>query len=428
MKKITLLILALILCTNFVFSQNGWVQMGYTGPNYITSFYFIDLNNGWFTKSGTDGFTSKGDIGKTIDGGLNWSVSMIGNVAFQDVHYINTNTGWVIGNFGNDVGQSSRKIYKTTNAGNNYIVQHTDTLPSGVFNKIFSANENYIWSISNSQVIKSSNSGLNWSQQSLSGPLTDIFFINENTGWILATLNRIFKTSNKGDNWTQLPLPSGNSQECMHFINDATGWVCNENLYKTINGGLNWNLVSAIGITARSVFFISENQGWICGNNGTIKNTSNGGSNWITQISGGSYATFQLNTIQFINPSTGWCMGSALLMYPNYLGLILKTTNGGITGFNNISSEIPKSFSLCQNYPNPFNPTTNIKFDIPKQSFVKLVIYDMLGREVATLVNEQLKAGTYQADWNAPAFPSGVYFYKLQTESYTETKKMVLIK
>ena len=99
-----------------------------------------------------------------------------------------------------------------------------------------------------------------------------------------------------------------------------------------------------------------------------------------------------------------------------------------LLGLTPISTEIPTAFSLSQNYPNPFNPVTNIKFDIPKSSFVKLVVYDLLGREVAALVNEQLKAGTYEADWNAADFPSGVYFYKMIADGYIETKRMVLIK
>ncbi len=97
-------------------------------------------------------------------------------------------------------------------------------------------------------------------------------------------------------------------------------------------------------------------------------------------------------------------------------------------GIQQINNEIQDNFSLLQNYPNPFNPTTNIHFAIPRSSFVKLIVYDMLGREVETLVNENLSAGTYNADWNAANYSSGVYFYKLETENFTETKKMLLIK
>jgi hypothetical protein len=97
------------------------------------------------------------------------------------------------------------------------------------------------------------------------------------------------------------------------------------------------------------------------------------------------------------------------------------------TGIQN-SNEIPKVFSLSQNYPNPFNPTTSIKFDIPKQGIVKLSVYDVLGNEVATLENGSMQAGTYIVDFNTTNLSSGVYFYKLTSGNFTDTKKMLLIK
>jgi len=97
-------------------------------------------------------------------------------------------------------------------------------------------------------------------------------------------------------------------------------------------------------------------------------------------------------------------------------------------GVNLISNVIPDKYLLYQNYPNPFNPVTNIKYQIANNSFVSLKIYDILGKEVATLVNEKLKAGIYEAKFDAGNIPSGIYFYKLVSDSYSETKRMVLIK
>jgi hypothetical protein len=110
-----------------------------------------------------------------------------------------------------------------------------------------------------------------------------------------------------------------------------------------------------------------------------------------------------------------------------------------IIGVQNISTEVPSAYSLKQNYPNPFNPTTKIKFDIAKfpsfggvpagrGGFVTLKIFDALGREVETLVNESLQPGTYETTFDGSKLNSGVYFYKLMTDGFTETKKMLLIK
>jgi hypothetical protein len=111
------------------------------------------------------------------------------------------------------------------------------------------------------------------------------------------------------------------------------------------------------------------------------------------------------------------------------------------TGIKPISKEIPNSYKLFQNYPNPFNPSTNIKFDIAPlfnqgrvapasagDGVVTLKIYDILGREVTTLVNQQLQPGTYNIEWNASDYPSGIYFYKLETGNFVDAKKMVLVK
>jgi hypothetical protein len=94
----------------------------------------------------------------------------------------------------------------------------------------------------------------------------------------------------------------------------------------------------------------------------------------------------------------------------------------------NVNVRIPKEFSLKQNYPNPFNPSTTIEYTIPDNSFVTLKVYDMLGKEVASIVNKYQEQGSYIAVWNASDFSSGTYIYKLSAGNYTESKKMVLSK
>ena len=98
------------------------------------------------------------------------------------------------------------------------------------------------------------------------------------------------------------------------------------------------------------------------------------------------------------------------------------------TGINLISGEVPSDYNLSQNYPNPFNPTTNIKFSIPTQGLVTLKVFNSLGKEVATLVNEVTNTGTYVVDFDAGSLASGVYFYRLQSGDFSETKRMMLIK
>ncbi|GEM_PF-2155524 len=139
--------------------------------------------------------------------------------------------------------------------------------------------------------------------------------------------------------------------------------------------------------------------------------------------------------------------GGSIIKYPvviNNMNITLNSVNPGmyswgsisklcLTGSTNNSGSLPEKFSLHQNYPNPFNPVTKIKFDIPASVettrwVVSLIIYNIQGTEVAVLVNEQLKPGSYSVDWDGTAFASGVYFYSLVTDGFVETKRMVLVK
>jgi hypothetical protein len=203
---------------------------------------------------------------------------------------------------------------------------------------------------------------------------------------------------------------------------------------QTSNSGTNWVSLGSIG---------TGNFGGITGTGIPLENSfpfvylwyvrsspsiyfSIAGTGWVSEYtaSAGTY-----RHITPVNISTGfWAV----------------RTNGGIsyhvpiTGVPIISSEIPDKFSLYQNYPNPFNPVTKIKFEVPQSlppftkggqgEFITLKVYDILGREVAVLVNEQLKPGTYEIEWDGMKYPSGVYFYMLTTNEFTETKKMMLLK
>jgi hypothetical protein len=102
--------------------------------------------------------------------------------------------------------------------------------------------------------------------------------------------------------------------------------------------------------------------------------------------------------------------------------------SGVINAINQNGGTIPEKFTLHQNYPNPFNPVTNIRFGIPQAGFIKMTVYDILGREITSLVNKQMHAGSYSIDWNAASYRSGIYFYQIKAGDFSETKKMILVK
>lgn len=122
-----------------------------------------------------------------------------------------------------------------------------------------------------------------------------------------------------------------------------------------------------------------------------------------------------------------------LLLQAQYLGgngrgdVSVGLTNISIS-VKEIKAVIPTKYNINQNYPNPFNPTTNIIFAIPNLSDVKIAVYDISGKEIEVLVNEQIQAGTYQTDWNASNYASGVYFARIQAEEFQKTIKMTVLK
>jgi photosystem II stability/assembly factor-like uncharacterized protein len=158
---------------------------------------------------------------------------------------------------------------------------------------------------------------------------------------------------------------------------------------------------------------------YVCGSSGMIYKTSNGGDTWNSFT---GLTSRSLKAISFFDVNHGFAVGDS--------GTILHTDNGGGVAVD-VGKEpgpAPKEFLLDQNYPNPFNATTVISYKLKVKSFITVTVMDLLGRKVESLANEEKPAGSYLVRWNATNFPSGVYFYRLIAEGFSETKKLSLIK
>jgi hypothetical protein len=240
-----------------------------------------------------------------------------------------------------------------------------------------------------------------------------MYFKDSLTGW--AGGSNLYKTTDGGKSWS-LQVTSGAIRK-IQFLDSLHGLMISYGeIYKTTDGGISWKGTLVRSYVGYSCWFISVNEGWMCGVYGSLYHTSDAGQSWILQ----SYSTPDLNDIVF-NGNTGLAFG-------NY-GTILKTSNGGVSFINDNFNSVQRSeYYLFQNYPNPFNPITTISYSISKSSHVTIKVYDILGREVAVLLNEVKSPGLYKVNFNGSRLASGIYFYTLQANEYIVTKKLILLK
>jgi len=319
---------------------------------------------------------------------------------------------------------------------------------------------------SNGSLYLSTNNGANWNQMNNGLPNTSIVALSISGTNIFAGTSSegVYLSTNNGANWNSVNngLPTTPIVLSLIATSGSNIFVAtSDGVYLSTNNGTIWSPVNN-GLTNIASILIASGSNIFAGSNGSVFLSTNSGTNWNSVNNGlptnptvaclassGSNVFTGLNSLGGINGvylstnnGTSWLdinqgltsrniysLGvSQNYIYANIGASVWRRALSEIIGIQSISSEIPDGFYLSQNYPNPFNPVTNIKFDIPKKSFVKLLIYNSLGKEVATLVNEELNAGSFQANWDVREYQSGVYFYRLEMESFMETKRMVLLK
>ncbi|MBS1517437.1 MAG: T9SS type A sorting domain-containing protein [Bacteroidetes bacterium] len=396
-------------------TENGganWETYFSSIPLYadLWSVYFTDDMTGWTAGSG-------GSIYKTTNGGNQWKISGQGivNDLLIDVFFADQNNGWIVGHNG--------RIIRTVSGGEAWQIQNSGTFDN-LFN-VFFIDNNTGWVAGDNGIIRTVNGGANWTS-SLNYPwMYSVFFINENTGWAGGRFGKLVKTTNGGNTWTDQQGGTGATYYSVKFSDENKGWAVGDynTIIRTENGGLNWTQQSS-GIPGTNLklseIHIAKNDdrtAYISSYNNYIFKTTNSGANWYKTVIPG-YSDF--NSIYFSSDNIGYAVG--------YYARIMKTSNGGVTFAGIEYSSIPGSFSLGQNYPNPFNPKTVIKYQVPASGNVSLKVYDIIGNEIAVLVDKLHNAGSYSVEFNGNNFSSGIYFYRIQYGNISDTKKMMLIK
>jgi hypothetical protein len=267
-------------------------------------------------------------------------------------------------------------------------------------------------------------------------------YVQDTTHWYHFTIAKY--TTNGSLIWDRYIIDTGSktneiknikvTQDCDIYILGYSGRLSTSYDYLTTkldsSGNILWNnLYSSPGYVDDypwSIYVDNFGNAYVTGSSVTVKYDSSGNNIWSfnnSSINGDNFDGLNIIVDKYSNLFLG---GDGFTSQYNIDCYLIKysQTVGVISQNQNVANKI----YLYQNYPNPFNPNTNIKFQIKETRFVTLKIYNILGKEVATLVNEKQTPGTYEINWNALEYPSGVYFYKLTSGDYTETKRMVLIK
>jgi photosystem II stability/assembly factor-like uncharacterized protein len=437
-------IMAFLIAFNFQHNPTPpWYQQFMPDLNNrpISDITFTDSLTGYaVTGDGTVGDTNY--ILKTENGGDNWSVIHTVYRDLSRVIFLNNMTGYICGGF-NVASQSY--LVKTIDGGNSW---NNVNIPSAIRTRDMSIiNEDTMWIINESiniSVYRTTNAGTTWeSKFSSFNLIPKIYMLNDSFGFLStgSSNNSLWRTTNSGLNWTQVPGENGFRD--MYFVDSLTGWKAFGTLMKkTTDGGITWitqplpagGIVTSPGISNLSA--TSRDTLWGVGGHvvypknsqarGLVYRTTDGGENWLYQVPDTSINIYEYRYIQFINQRLGWAYTVS--------NTGINTVSGGdsifypVTSISQIGNEVPSYFVLHQNYPNPFNPVTKIKFDIPKAGEVKLIVYDIIGKEVSTLVNEKLSTGSYEYTFDGSSLPSGIYFYSLITDKAVITKKMILTK
>lgn len=454
-------------------------QPVFDGPGDLPSswsLHFADTLHGWVV--GQSGF-----IYTTDNGGQTWRQMNNGvGVQLYDIEMYTEQFGVAVGHNG--------YVFRTTTGGSRWEVQKLE-VTGQIFGRDESLNAVSIVDTGfavvagpGGTVFRTSDGGVSW--QSIGYPnlpdpfwIEDVKFIDRNTGWVVGLDQdfghdkSVYRTTDGGNTWMQA-MSQASRMWAVDFADNQHGWIATigELFFRTTNSGTTW--ISGVlpeffmSPIVSDMRFADQNHGWAVGWYGFVARTTNGGQQWALQDLGGptEYPDI-LFSIHVASPMEAWATGRQSDPIARD-GVVYHTTNGGlswtrevtspdpywgyaiggsggsiwIAGYegrilkksiltavdNEVTDNTPQDVHLAQNYPNPFNPNTTIRFRIVDHGFVSLRVYDVLGREVATLVNEAKAPGSYTVSWDAARFASGVYFARLQAAGVVQTRRMLLVK
>jgi len=350
-------------------------------------------------------------------------------------------------------GTAGSGVYYTTNEGGTWLAS-SNGLGNMTVNKI-ECSGSVVIACTEAGLYRSTANGSNWSQVNSgnSSAYTSVRYMN--SVFYAGTYNgSIYKSTDNGATWTlySSAIAGAINDMCIFngvFFAAATG------LHVSTNNGAAWSVEYISGpAMVLKVLFPTGNVLRLGTGNGGKKSTTPLGNfttdiPWINFVQGyawvGSYLIAGMSTGMFWSSDNGttWNDPTPNYMQGSYVNCVTQSVSNVYAGAGNFvykraineiigitvsNTQVPEKFNLSQNYPNPFNPSTTIQYSLSSSQFVTLKVYDVLGNEISTLIDEHKQAGFYEVSFNASSLPSGSYFYRLQIGNYSETKKMLLLR
>jgi photosystem II stability/assembly factor-like uncharacterized protein len=413
--------------------------------------FFIDENQHLLMASPNCGILQSSDMGNS------WqytapSLSRVRSISLSQsdllvagLDYFNTTWGGTLNNGG---------VFYSMNEGSTWV-------PVGLYEKsiqtVYAAESTSILAGTSNGVYYLSDLDSSWIPSGL--PNTSVLCLEGRPdGNIFAGTGNsgLYRSTDNGASWTYVGLMNTSIRSLLTVdLQTIYAGTENEGIYKSVDGGISW---SFSGLPNTTVTSLSTNYAHIlAGTNSGIYNSSDNGISWaytglnhhiiqdviITSNNSFSAATSDSGIYFSSNSGQSWTQLNNGLNHLNVTSLLIDNDGyfyagtdlggvyksiGSVLAVENENTLHPIAFQLIQNYPNPFNPSTTIQYSIKERTSVELVLYDILGREVEVLVNEDQDAGQYKINLNAGGLASGIYFYKIQAGEYTEVKKMMLLK
>ena len=424
MKRLTRLTFYLLALSSILFQETlfaQWIQQQFPSSEYLWKVRFINPTTGWIL--GQD------YLYRTTDGGSSWTAQDASGAAGSALLPASSQT--IL--YANFSGTATTGIRRSTDGGKTWHSADTALYYYTRFVFIDSLTGIAVGArVSNGgatfhpAVRRSTDAGATWSTvwtRSTPFELTGVSFSSPTDGWAVTYDGVLFQTTDAGSHWTMRDSLGSFPVRDLELLGSGQGWLVGGIggimlIGMTTDDGQTWSDTSADGGSAREVEFLTGQRGWIVGLNDEPLTTTDGGTTWTRQVTIPRFTGFE--SISMVDVNLGFAVGGN--------GMIYRTNNGGVVPVLEAPPAVPVRTTLGQNYPNPFNPTTRIEYRIAESGPVTLKVYNVLGGEVATLVNGVKPPGIYEVTWDAAGFASGVYFCRLETSTTVQTRQIVLLR